>query len=395
MPLTDTKCRSLPPKTKAYKASDSGGLYLHITPTGRKYWRFNYRYGGKHKTLALGVYLEVSLKEARSQRDEAKAMLAAGQDPVAEKRKAKLLQEVSPDDRFEAIARQWLEPRQGELSENHYRQLEITLRNDIHPVIGHIPVGQVTTPELLAALRRIEARGALDMARKARQTCGQIFRYAIAIGKAERDIAADLKGALKTRKVQNRNHLAEVELPEFFQKLSSYDGDPLTALALEFMVLTFVRTTELRGALWDEFDQPKALWRIPPERMKKERPHLVPLSRQALKVLGAVRKISGDRQHVFPNSRTPLKPMSENTMLYAMYRMGYHSRATVHGFRATASTILHEHGFNSDHIEMQLAHVEGNKVKAAYNHAQYLSERTVMMQWWADHLDGLRGSGHH
>jgi len=394
LPLTDTQCRSLPPKAKVYKASDSSGLYLQIMPTGRKYWRFNYRYGGKHKTLALGVYPEVSLKDARSLRDEAKSMLAAGQDPVAQKRKAKLLQEVSPDDCFEAVARQWLEPRQGELSANHYRQLETTLYNDINPVIGHIPVGQVTAPELLAALRRIEARGALDMARKARQTCGQVIRYAIAIGKAERDIAADLKGALKTRKVQNHNHLAEIDLPEFYQKLVAYDGNPLTALALEFMVLTFVRTKELRGALWDEFDEAKALWRIPPERMKKERPHLVPLSQQALNVIRAVRKISGDYQHVFPNSRTPLKPMSENTMLYAMYRMGYHGRATVHGFRATASTILHEQGFNSDHIEMQLAHVEGNQVKAAYNHAQYLSERTAMMQWWADHLDRLRGRQH-
>lgn len=392
MPLTDIQCRSLKPKQKAYKASDSGGLYLYVTATGGKYWRMNYRYCGKSKTLAIGVYPEVSLKEARQKRDAAKRLLEEGKDPSSEKQRNKLENQFARSDNFEAIANDWFEQRKDTFSQNHSTQLRSILCNDINPMIGKLPINQISAPELLVALRKIEARGALDVARKARQCCGQIFRYAIAIGKAERDVAADLKGAIKTRKSTNRAHLSENELPEFFHKLATYDGESLTALALEFIILTFVRTKELRGATWDEFDIENALWRIPADRMKMDRPHMVPLSRQALEVLGAIKKISGHREHVFPNSRTPSKPMSENTMLYAMYRLGYHSRATVHGFRATASTILHEHGFNSDFIEMQLAHVERNKVKAAYNHAQHLKERTEMMQWWADHLDTLKGA---
>jgi len=390
LPLTDTKCRTLKPTTKPFKASDGEGLYLYVTPAGSKLWRMNYRFGGKAKTLSIGVYPQISLKEARQLKDEAKASLSEGKDPSTEKQRAKLLSTLPEDETFAAVAKEWLEQRRGTLSANYFKQLESTLQDDINPTIGKIQISQVTAPELLVALRKIEERGALDIARKARQCCGQIFRYAIAIGKAERDIAADLKGALKTRKVQNRAYLSESDLPKFLQRLSGYEGDRLTALALEFIVFTFVRTKELREAPWDEFDLENALWRIPPERMKMDRQHVVPLSRQAVNTLQAVHQITGHRKFVFPNSRTPAKPMSENTMLYAMYRLGYHSRATVHGFRATASTILHEHGFNSEHIELQLAHVEGNKVKAAYNHAKYLKERTAMMQWWADHLDTLR-----
>ena len=350
----------------------------------------NYRYLGKGRTLAIGIYPETSLKEARVRRDAAKLLLEEGKDPSFEKQRQKLQQSISEGDTFAEIAKEWLEPRKHELSKNYYNQLVATLRDDINPVIGRIPIGQITAPELLLALRKIESRGAFDMARKARQCCGQIFRYAIAIGKADRDIAADLKGALKTRKVQNRAHLTETELPEFFKKLAAYDGDPLTAYALQLIVLTFVRTKELRGTKWSEIDFEQALWRIPAERMKMDRPHIVPLSRQAIEVFVAIQNLNKRHDYIFPNSRTPQKVMSENTMLFGMYRMGYKSRATVHGFRATASTILHEHGFNSDHVEMQLAHVEGNKVKAAYNHAQYLKERADMMQWWADHLDTLR-----
>ena len=241
----------------------------------------------------------------------------------------------------------------------------------------------------MVALRTIEERGALDMARKARQCCGQIFRYAVACGKAERDITSDLRGALKTRKVQNRPYLVEGDLPEFFQKLDTYQGDTLTALALRFIVLTFVRTKELRGACWDEIDMERAEWRIPAERMKMDGVHVVPLSRQAMSVLDKLQPISGYNELVFPNANKPSKWMSENTMLYAMYRMGYHSRATVHGFRGTASTILNENNFPHDVIERQLAHVERNKVRAAYNHAEYLDQSRDMMQWWADHLEKL------
>ena len=388
MPLTDTKCRSLKPKSKAYKVSDSEGLYLYISPKGGKYWRMNYRYSGKHKTLAIGVYPNISLKEARQKRDQARILLSEGKDPSLEKQKAKMLTQLSSEHHFSAVATEWLEQRADTLSKEHFRQLHNMILRDINPIIGKTPISEVTAPELLLALRQIEGRGALDMARKARQCCGQIFRYAIAIGKAERDIAADLKGALKTYKTKYHAYLKEADLPEFYEKLASYDGDRLTSLALEFIALTFVRTSELRGAQWDEFDMENALWRIPAERMKMERIHVVPLSKQALATLQRLKPISTN--HVFPNSRTPSKIMSENTMLYAMYRMGYHSRATVHGFRATASTILHEKGFKSDVIEMQLAHAPSNEIKAAYNHAQYLPERTEMMQWWADHLDTFK-----
>ena len=308
LPLTDTQCRSCEAKDKAYKLSDAGGLYLHVTKTGRKYWRMNYRYGEKSKTLAIGVYPEVSLKEARNQRDIAKKLLAEGKDPSFEKQRSKLREQTSGNESFEAVAHEWLETRKDRLSINYFKQLTSTLNDDICPVIGKIPIGQVTAPELLLALRKIEERGALDMARKARQCCGQIFRYAIATGKAERDIAADLKGALKIRKTENRAYLSEAELPDFFQQLAVYDGDRLTALAIQLVLLTFVRTKELRGARWNEIDFKSSIWRIPAERMKMERPHMVPLSRQALVVLDEVQKISGDKEHVFPNSRTPSKP---------------------------------------------------------------------------------------
>ena len=390
MPLTDIKCRSLKARQKQYKAADTEGLYLLITPSSRKYWRINYRLGSKSKTLAIGVYPQVSLKEARQQRDTAHKLLAEGKDPSLEKKKAKIQQQLDTMDIFEAIAMEWLNARKENLSINHFKQLKNLLLRDINPVIGKLPMNTITAPQLLLALRKIEDRGALDMARKARQCCGQIFRYGIAIGKAERDIAHDLRGALKTRKVKNRAYLSKSELPEFFDKLQKYDGERVTALTLEFIALTFVRTKELRHAPWDEFDFETRLWRIPAERMKMDRPHLVPLSRQAMAVLEDLHRLTGHYHYLAPNSRTPSKAMSENTMLFAMYRMGYHSRATVHGFRATASTILHENGFNSDIIERQLAHVEGNKVKAAYNHAEYLNERTEMMQWWADHLDSFK-----
>jgi len=390
MPLTDIACKTLKAKPKPYKASDTGGLYLQITPSGRKYWRMNYRYAEKYKTLAIGVYPDVTLKEARQKRDEAKRLLSEGKDPSTEKQRQRLKQQQSGEDRFSVLAEEWLEQRKEVLSSNHYRQLESMLQRDIYPVIGRIPIADITAADVLVALRKIEARGALDMARKARQCCGQIFRYAIALGKAERDVTADLKGALKTRRVEHRAYLKEADLPEFFQKLSDYDGDPLTALALELMVLTFVRTKELRGATWAEIDLENAVWSIPASRMKMHRPHMVPLSIQALSRLESIHELTGGREHVFPNSRTPAKPMSENTLLYAMYRMGYHSRATVHGFRATASTLLHEQGVRSELIELQLAHAERNQVKAAYNHALHLSARAEMMQGWADYLDRYR-----
>jgi len=240
---------------------------------------------------------------------------------------------------------------------------------------------------LLATIQKIEKRGALDIAKRALQTSGQVFRYAIATGRAENDISANLKGALTTRQTVNHAKLEESELPEFLQRLGKYDGEDQTKMALKFLILTFVRTIELRGARWEEINFETKEWHIPAERMKMGFKHIVPLSKQAIKILEEIKQYNGNYEFVFPSQINKHKIMSENTMLFAMYRMGYHSRATPHGFRATASTILNEKGFNRDHIERQLAHGERDKVRATYNHAQYLTERHKMMQWWADYLD--------
>lgn len=390
MSLTDTQCKGFKAQSKSYKKSDGQGLYLLITPAEQKYWRMNYRFADKSKTLALGVYPYISLKEAREKRDEAKKQLREGLDPSFEKKKTKIALKMSNSSDFESIVHEWFDMRREGFSKNYEKQIESLMRRDIFPFIGKRPIMDITAQELLIVLRQIESRGALDMAHRARQCCGQIFRYAIAIGKAERDPTQDLKGALKTRKVINHKYLTEAQLPAFFEKLSRYEGEKLTALALRFIILTFVRTTELRDMPWEgELDREQELWRIPKERMKNGMPHIVPLSRQAINTLEDIHKITAKWDYVFPNSVNPHKCMSENTMLFAMYRMGYHSRATVHGFRATASTILYEHGFTSEIVERQLAHVERNKVKAAYNHAEYLKERRAMMQWWADHLETM------
>ena len=315
MHLTDKQCRAFKPKSKSYKKTDGNGLYMQVMPNGSKYWRMNYRFSGKSKTLAIGIYPETSLKAARAKREAAKAQLAEGFDPVQEKKKAKLRNQVSTENTFSAIAWEWFNRRKDELSKNYASQLESIIKNDLDPYLGRFPINEIKPPELLVALRTIEERGATNIAHRARQCCGQIFRYAVACGKTERDIAADLKGALKTIKVQNRLYLEERELPELFQKLDNYQGDDLTTLALRFIILTFVRTKELRGARWSEIDMKRAEWRIPAERMKQDKMHIVPLSSQAMSILDKLQPISGNRDLIFPNANTPTKWMSENTML--------------------------------------------------------------------------------
>jgi integrase len=261
-----------------------------------------------------------------------------------------------------------------------------TLQRELFPSLGARPVKEITAPELLAVVRKIESRDALELARKALQTAGQVFRFGVATGKAERDPSPDLRGALKTRSVTHMSRIAESEVPELMRNIAAYDGEPQTRLALELLALTFVRTAELRFAEWTEIDEKKGEWRIPAEKMKMRAPHIVPLSKQALAVFKQLRELTGSGQWVFPGRSGTKKPMSENTVLYALYRMGYHSRMTGHGFRGLASTVLNEHGFNSDWIERQLAHIDQDGVRAAYNHAQYLPERRKMMQWWGDYL---------
>jgi len=372
--------------------ADGGGLYLEVTPAGGKYWRMKYRFGGKEKRLAFGVYPTVSLKDARLKRDESKKLLSDGIDPGQQKKLDKLQRSINAENSFESVAREWHEQQKPSWTERYAYYVIKRLEDNIFTKIGFRPINELTAPELLSALREIEKRGAHEMSHRQLQACGQIFRYAIATGKAERDISADLKGALKTNKVEHYASLTERDLPTFLQALDNHQCDLQTKHALRLLLLTFVRTKELRGAKWEEIDFNKAEWRIPAERMKMRQPHTVPLSKQAIALFREQQNISGNREHVFPNRNKPKTFISENTMLYAIYRMGYKGKVTPHGFRATASTILNENNFRPDVIERQLAHGERNKVRAAYNHAQYLDERREMMQWWADKVDSLRGA---
>jgi integrase len=388
MALSDVKVRNAKPKAKPYKISDGDGLFLLITPSDSKYWRLKYFFAGKEKLLALGVYPDVGLLDARQRRDAAHKTLADGIDPGEAKKEAKRLAVLKSENAFETVAREWYEQRQHQWVAGYSSKMLARLESHIFPKIGQRPITAITAPEILAMLRVIENRGTLETAQIIMQMCGQIFMYAIATGRAERNPVPDLRGALKTPVVKHHPHLKAVELPEFLKKLEAYHGNLITKLALRFLLLTFVRTTELRAAEWPEIDWDKAEWRIPAERMKMRDPHIVPLSSQAVAVLRELQKHTGNRQYLFPNQQHLLTFMSANTMIYALYRMGYHSRATGHGFRATASTILNENGFAPDVIERQLAHSERNHVRAAYNHAQYLTERRKMMQWWADYLGG-------
>ncbi len=389
MALSDAKVRNAKPQAKPYKIADGEGMFLLVTPSGSKYWRLKYRFAGQEKLMALGVYPEVSLGDARERRVQARKTLAAGNDPGEAKRAAKRLAVLKTENSFEIVAREWLAQRKHEWADITTNTKIIRLERHLLPKLGNRPIADITAPEILSVLRVVESNGTLDTARRVMQMCGQVFMYAIATGRAVRNPVPDLQGALKTPVIKHHSYLKDADLPEFLKKLEAYDGAFQTKLALRFLMLTFVRTTELRAAEWTEIDFDKAEWRIPAERMKMKEVHIVPLSRQAVAVLRELQKHTGNRQHLFPNQHNPASFMSENTMLYALYRMGYHSRTTGHGFRSTASTILNENGFMPDVIERQLAHSERNKVRAAYNHAQYLPERRKMMQWWANYLDGV------
>jgi len=388
MALSDAKVRNAKPLSKPFKIADGEGLFLLVVPSGGKYWRFKYHFGGKEKLLALGVYPEVSLGEAREKRAEARKTLAKGNDPGAVKRENKLQTALNSEHTFEAIAREWFAQRTHEWAEGTSRTHLKRLERHIIPKLGKRPIKEITAPEVLAMVRVVEGKGTLDTAKRLMQICGQVFMYAIATGRAERNPVPDLRGAIKTAVTTHHAYLRAGELPEYLMRLDAYDGAIVTKLALKLLLLTFVRTTELRAANWSEIDFDKAEWRLPAERMKMKEEHIVPLSSQAVSVLRELQNHTGNRQFIFPNQKNPFSAfMSENTMLYALYRMGYHSRTTGHGFRSTASTILNENGFMPDVIERQLAHSERNKVRAAYNHAHYLPERRKMMQWWADYLD--------
>lgn len=395
MPLTEVQCKSAtcPADKPRARFADSGGLYLEVQAAGGKHWRWKYRFAGKEKRLALGTYPGVSLAKARLARDAARRTLSDGIDPVQAKTDAKLASQLRVGTSFESVARAWYDHWKGPRSLRHAEYVIRRLEADVFPAIGPKPVSEVTAPQLLAMAKRIESRGAIDIAKRALQTCGQILRYAVAHGLLERNPAADVKpsDALKPRRRENYARLDAKDVPQLLRKIDAYQGTPTTRLAMSLMALTFVRTSELIGARWSEFDLDVAEWRIPADRMKMRTPHIVPLSRQATEVVATLleqRRSFTDL--VFPGERNPRKPMSNNTILMALDRMGYKGRMTGHGFRGIASTMLHELGYRHDVIELQLAHQERNSVSAAYNHATYLKERRALMQAWADHLDRLR-----
>ncbi|WP_027711467.1 tyrosine-type recombinase/integrase [Dickeya chrysanthemi] len=389
MPLTDVKVRSAKPEDKAYKLTDGEGMHLMVHPNGSKYWRLQYRFDGKQKTLALGVYPEITLSEARQRRDEAKRQIATGTDPSEQKKVDKQLRQTLVDNTFKAIALEWHEYKRPNWSKGYAEDLMEAFENDIFPDIGKRPVAEIKPLEMLTSLRKLEKRGVLDKLRKIRQACNQVFRYAIVTGRAENNPASELASALPPPKSTHYPHLLPDELPDFLRALSTYSGSKVTQLATRILMLTGVRTIELRQAEWKEFDFEKGLWEVPKERMKMRRPHLVPLSDQVIDALQQLHAITGRYNLVFPGRNDITKPMSEASINQVLKRIGYHGKATGHGFRHTMSTILHEQGYNTAWIELQLAHVDKNTIRGTYNHAQYLEQRRGMLQWYGDFIDGL------
>lgn len=393
MPLTDTAIRNAKATDKTLRLKDERGLYLEISPKGGKWWRLRYWLDNKENRLSLGTYPSVGLKDARERRDEARKLIANGVDPSQVRKDKKA--DKPERETFEAIAREW-HAQQSSNWTAHTAKTNITrLELDIFPYLGRKQISEVTAPEILAALRRVEARGAEETARRLRTLCGQVFRYGVATGRCERDPAADLRGALSKGKAKNFAAITDPrEVGGLLRAIDAYTGSPVARAALKLAPLTFVRPGELRQAEWAEIDLDAAEWRIPAEKMKMRDTHIVPLSWQAVEILRDIQALTGRGRYVFPGERTSDRPMSNNTVLAALRRMGFSKEEmTGHGFRAMASTLLHEQGWQTDVIERQLAHAERNKVKAAYNRAGHLPERRKLMQFWANHLDGLKGGG--
>lgn len=384
MKLNDAECRAAKPAAELYKLSDDGGLQLWVAPSGSRTWRLAYRYNGQQRTLTFGTYPDMKLSEARSRRDEVKRTLRDGGDPAKRTADAPIL--------FEKICLERFEAAKGEWTQKHQDRVESRMNMDIIPALGQTDIREIKGPNILEAVRKIEGRGAYDMAKRVRQNISRIFEFAIAQDIVEHDPASKVKKAMaKGPKRRRRATVPPSEVGDLLRRIKVYNGDPITRLALLFTLHTMVRTTETRFAVWTEFenlDGAEPIWRIPPERMKNGLEHIVPLSPQVIRILDDVRRHSPKNSPwVFPGE-SKLGVLSENTMLYAMYGMGYHGKATVHGLRTTASTTLNESTlFNSDWIERQLSHVEDNEVRAAYNAAEWLTPRRTMMAWWSALLE--------
>ncbi|MGO3917884.1 tyrosine-type recombinase/integrase [Acinetobacter venetianus] len=385
--LTDAQVRKIKPIDKKKRYSDEKGLYLEVTPSGGRFWRLKYRFNGRESTLTIGSYPEVSLAQARRVRDEARIQLYNNIDPNAAKNQR--LDKTDKNKLFKVLAMEWMQDRKDAITEGTYLRDLSVFEKDLFPVLGDMPIDQIKGKDVLACAKKIEERGAFEMAKRSIPLTGRIFRYAIRKGIIENDPTPHLQEALKPRKVKHMARLDISEFPPFLERMDRYHGSILVKTALQLMTLTFVRTAELINMEWNEIDFDNHLWRIPAYKMKMALPHIVPLSRQAIELIESLRPITGNKQFVFYN-HSKAKPLSNNALLSAIRTMGYMGKMTGHGFRGLASTTLHEKGYMHDAIEIQLAHTVGNSVSQAYNHAQHVDYRRKMMQEWADFIDGLR-----
>jgi integrase len=391
--LTDTACKNAQSKAKPYKLGDMGGLYLYVVPKGGKYWRVKYRYLGKEKVAALGVYPLISLTEAREKRDTIKKQLLDDKDPVFEKQQRRLQAQMNAGNTFEVIAREWHDHYKDGWVERHSNNIIRRLEKDAFPVIGRIPIAALDAPTVLAMVKKIDERGAHDVARRTLQMCGQVFTYAIGTNRAQQNPITN--GLTKLLKPYKKTHFAAIdvkELPDFIKALKANDArlHLSTRLATELLMLTLVRTSELIGAKWNELDLEAGQWNIPGERMKMRRPHIVPLSRQAVELFKRQKKEAGRSEYVFPNQSSPKKTMSNATILGGIKRMGYQYKMTGHGFRALGMTAIKEKlRYPHEVIDLQLAHLPGDKLGRAYNRVEFIDERRKMMQAWADFVDSL------
>ncbi|OHC25191.1 MAG: integrase [Pseudomonadales bacterium RIFCSPHIGHO2_12_FULL_40_16] len=385
--LTDAQVRKIKPIDKKKRYSDEKGLYLEVTPSGGRFWRLKYRFNGRESTLTIGSYPEVSLAQARRVRDEARIQLYNNIDPNAAKNQR--LDKTDKNKLFKVLAMEWMQDRKDAITEGTYLRDLSVFEKDLFPALGDMPIDQIKGKDVLACAKKIEERGALEMAKRSIPLTGRIFRYAIRKGIIENDPTPHLQEALKPRKVKHMARLDISEFPPFLERMDRYHGSILVKTALQLMTLTFVRTAELINMEWNEIDFDNHLWRIPAYKMKMALPHIVPLSKQAVELIEGLRPITGNKQFVFYN-HSKAKPLSNNALLSAIRTMGYMGKMTGHGFRGLASTTLHEQGYMHDAIEIQLAHTVGNSVSQAYNHAQHLDYRVKMMQEWSDFIDGLR-----
>lgn len=391
MPLTDLHIRRAKPAEKPFKITDGGGLYIEIRPSGSKLWRYRYRIAGKENAFAIGEYPEVTLSQARAERDRAKALVKQGLHP-SHTRHAEKLENISDSgNTFRAVAMEFSEQKARTWTDAYSKQFHTAMSANVYPFIGKLPIRQVTSGHILEIMRRMDKRGATTFAIITRQWCSAVFRYAASTMRADSDPAAALKGAIQRKPIEHAKPLEPAGIADYLDRLDRFGGNRTTGIALELLLLLFVRTAEIRKAQWEDFDMEAAQWRIPAERMKMRRIHIVPLSRQALELLNELHTITGGGQNLFPNTRRPREVMSATTVNRALEYMGYPTgQVTGHDFRATASTRLNEMGYSPAHIEMQLAHAPRNKTAAAYNHAQYLPERARMMQEWANYVYSLR-----